>query len=219
MFWWCYGFSLPDAFDIPCPCCRSSIGNVRRIFVDQEICTEGVKYEAMKKQLVEYEKKTAEQNTMINDQTIKINQLTDTCMKLKDNCSEKETEWREKIQLLERENHELRVKSALPSKLVEIKAPAQDLSALKAFFEQNMQRAESKWKEKISELEKKLCESDYKLRQKVKLQKEFEIELRKKLETEIREELNKESQSADEDPQRRKMPFRECRKRVRTYKE
>lgn len=202
-----------------CPCCRANIGDMRKIFVDQEICTNGVEYEAMKKQLVEYEKKSAEQNTMINDQTIKITQLTDTYMKLKDYCMVKETEWREKIQLLEQEKYELQVKCALPSKLVEIKTPAQDLSALEAFYEQNMQRAESKWKGKKSELEKKLCESHYKLRQKVELQKEFEIELREKLETEIREVLNKESQSADEDLQRRKVAFRQCRNRVRTYKE
>lgn len=206
-------FSSPGVFVVPCPCCRTNIGGIRKLFVDQDICTHGVEYERMKKQLVDYEKRLAEQNTMTKDHTIKITQLTDTCKILKDNC----IEWREKVRRLEQEKYELQLKSRPSLKLVE--APTWDLSALKATYEQNLQGAESKWMEKISQLEKKLDESDYKFRRQVKLQKVFEIELRKKLEIEIREELNKESQSADEDPRRRKMPFRECRKRVRTYKE
>lgn len=156
---------------------------------------------------------------MVKEQTAKITQLRDTCEILKDNFSVKENQWRQKVLQLEQEMYELQLNTRLPSKSAEVKTPARDLSALKVIYEQNMKRAESRWEEKISQMEKKLYESDYKFRRQVKLQREFEIELRKKLEIEIREELNKEFQSTDQDSGRRKLPFRECRKRVRSYKE
>lgn len=173
----------------------------------------------MKNKLLEYEKKSTEQVATIDNMTTKYQKLTGEYFELKEDASAKEIEWRKKITQLESVNQELQIKfrsTAKADKPVS-NGPTQHVSIVKQFHEQKMQRIQSEWMKKISDLEMQLHESREQFRRdKIKLRKELEIELRKKWEAEIREVEKNENQSTDE---RRKRPFRQCRKRVLTYKE
>lgn len=176
----------------------------------------------MKKELLEYEKKSTEQVATIEAMTTKYQKLTDEYFQLKEDASRKEIEWRKKIAQLESVDQELQNKSRSSAKTDKPKSdgPTQNVSIVKIFHEQKMQRIELEWRKKTSELEMRLHESrEQFLRDKIKLEKELEIKLRKKWEVEFREKKKNEIQSTDENPTQRKRPYRECRKRVLTYKE
>lgn len=182
------------------------------------MCSNGNQMEHMKKQLSEHEKKSTEYDAM----RLKYEKLARDIQQMEHDGKEKEFEWRKKIAQLEKENHEIQKKSCLRLKTVRVEATTTtNVSALKEVYGQNnKQRDESDLQKKVSQLQKQLHETREKhRREKCKLRDDWKMELHNELETEIRAQLKKESKLCEDLPPRRKVPFRECRKRVGTYKE
>lgn len=162
----------------------------------------------MKEQSHEYQTKQSKQDHLIETMEGDYKELSRKYRKLEADGEEKEHQWRDRLAKVEAENSELRKNAQWTAKKLETKLVA--FTQTSPVIEKANQRRELVLMEKVNKLQKQLKESRDKHRRETAERKELEENLRKQEFEHI---------ATDEIKPRRKMPFRECRKRVGNYKE
>lgn len=190
---------------------------LRKLYVDPEICTNGIEYHRMKAQSHEYETKQSQQDQIIETMEGDYKELSRKYRKLEADGEEKEHKWRDRLAKVEAENSELRKKTQGGAKKLETKMVA--FTQTSPAIVKVQQSGESVSKEKVRKLQKRRIVSRDEYRREKVDRKELEEKLRNQPAAKIRVEPKTEYEATAEDEPRSKRLFRECRKRVGNYKE